>query len=136
MRLRANLLWFDFRSAAASPGGALAYALLNSLLRLPAESSTAERRNSRESEHDLRRYPRQGNTVKDPEESKTGDEPMTGAQRWYLKTLSDEAHEPMAEGLTKAQAAKRIDELRRRRGAARSLQQARIPSLIIHRTIR
>jgi hypothetical protein len=60
--------------------------------------------------------PRQGNTVKDPEEWKTGDEPMTGAQRSYLKTLSDEAHEPMEEGLTKAQAAKRIDELQQKTG--------------------
>jgi hypothetical protein len=60
--------------------------------------------------------PRQGNTVKDPEEWKTGDEPMTGAQRSYLKTLSDEAHEPMVEGLTKAQAAKRIDELQQQTG--------------------
>jgi DUF3072 family protein len=63
--------------------------------------------------------PRQGNTVKDPEEWKTGDEPMTGAQRSYLKTLSDEAHEPMEEGLTKAQAAKRIDELQRKTGRGR-----------------
>ena len=27
-----------------------------------------------------------GNTVKDPDEWTTGDEPMTGAQRSYLKT--------------------------------------------------
>ena len=62
---------------------------------------------------------RQGNTVKDPEEWKTGDEPMTGAQRSYLKTLSDEAQEPMEEGLTKAQAAKRIEELQQKTGRGR-----------------
>ncbi len=52
------------------------------------------------------------NTVKNPDEWKTGDEPMTGAQRSYLKTLSDEAKVPFEEHLTKAEASKRIDELR------------------------
>jgi Protein of unknown function (DUF3072) len=52
------------------------------------------------------------NTVKNPDEWKTGDEPMTGAQRSYLKTLSDEAKVPFDEQLTKAEASKRIDELR------------------------
>ena len=56
------------------------------------------------------------NTVKDPDEWTTGDEPMTGAQRSYLKTLSDEAEEPMDEELTKAEASKRIDELQRKTG--------------------
>ena len=51
------------------------------------------------------------NTEKDPDEWITGDEPMTGAQRSYLKTLSDEAGEPLDENLTKAEASKRIDEL-------------------------
>jgi hypothetical protein len=54
------------------------------------------------------------NTVKNPDEWKTGDEPMTGAQRSYLKTLSDEAKVPFEENLTKAEASKRIDELRQR----------------------
>jgi hypothetical protein len=52
------------------------------------------------------------NTVKNPDEWKTGDEPMTGAQRSYLKTLSDEAKVPFEENLTKAEASKRIDQLR------------------------
>ena len=52
------------------------------------------------------------NTVKNPDEWKTGDEPMTGAQRSYLKTLSDEANVPFEENLTKAEASKRIDELK------------------------
>jgi hypothetical protein len=53
----------------------------------------------------------EGNMQKDPEDWVTGDEPMTGAQRSYLKTLSEEAHQPFDESLTKAQASQRIDEL-------------------------
>jgi hypothetical protein len=64
--------------------------------------------------------PSQGNTIKDPQEWKTGDEPMTGAQRSYLKTLSDEAQEPMEEGLTKAQAAERIEELQQKTGRGKA----------------
>jgi hypothetical protein len=33
----------------------------------------------------------EGNTEKDPADWVTGDEPMTGAQKSYLKTLSEEA---------------------------------------------
>jgi len=51
------------------------------------------------------------NTEKDPAEWVTGDEPMTGAQASYLKTLSDEAGEPFDETLTKADASRRIDDL-------------------------
>ncbi len=32
------------------------------------------------------------NTQKDPDDWVRGDEPMTGAQRSYLKTLSEQAH--------------------------------------------
>ena len=56
------------------------------------------------------------NLEKDPSEWKTGDEPMTGAQASYLKTLSDQASEPFEEDLTKAEASKRIDELQERTG--------------------
>ena len=56
------------------------------------------------------------NTVKDPDDWTTGDEPMTGAQRSYLKTLSGEAHEEVNENLTKAEAAKKINELRQKTG--------------------
>ena len=54
------------------------------------------------------------NTEKDPDDWTTGDDPMTGAQSSYLKTLSEEAHDPDAfsESLTKAEASKRIDALR------------------------
>jgi hypothetical protein len=58
----------------------------------------------------------QTNTVKDPDEWKTGDETMTGAQRSYLKTLCDEAGEEFDEHLTKAEASKRIDELQQKTG--------------------
>jgi hypothetical protein len=56
------------------------------------------------------------NAIKDPDEWATGDEPMTGAQKSYLKTLSDEAGEPFDESLTKADASKRIDELQAKTG--------------------
>ncbi|SKB48086.1 DUF3072 domain-containing protein [Dyadobacter psychrophilus] len=56
------------------------------------------------------------NAVKDPDEWTTGDEPMTGAQQSYLKTLSDEAGEEFDETLSKAEASKRIDELQHKTG--------------------
>jgi hypothetical protein len=56
------------------------------------------------------------NTEKDPAEWVTGDEAMTGAQASYLKTLSDEANEPFDEGLSKADASRRIDELQAKTG--------------------
>ncbi|MBA2492214.1 MAG: DUF3072 domain-containing protein [Gammaproteobacteria bacterium] len=60
------------------------------------------------------------NTVKDPEDWKTGDEPMTGAQRSYLHTLAAEAGEKVDEVLTKAAAAQRIVELQRKTVPGRS----------------
>jgi hypothetical protein len=59
------------------------------------------------------------NVEKDPDEWVTGDEPMTGAQASYLKTLSEEAGVPFEERLTKAEASKRIDELQGRSGRLR-----------------
>ena len=58
----------------------------------------------------------EGNTIKDPENWTTGDEPMTGAQRSYLTTLSEEAKEEFDENLTKAEASQRIDELQQKTG--------------------
>ena len=58
----------------------------------------------------------ESNTIKDPDNWTTGDEPMTGAQRSYLSTLSEEAHEEFDENLTKAEASKRIDELQEKTG--------------------
>jgi hypothetical protein len=60
-----------------------------------------------------------GNMEKDPDDWVTGDEPMTGAQRSYLKTLSEEAHVDFDEHLTKAEASRRIDELQQRTGRGR-----------------
>ena len=62
----------------------------------------------------------ESNTIKDPDEWTTGDEPMTGAQRSYLSTLSEEAKEEFDENLTKAQASKRIDELQQKTGRGAS----------------
>ena len=53
---------------------------------------------------------------KDPDDWTTGDEPMTGPQASYLETLAREAGEEIAEGLTKAEASRRIDELQERTG--------------------
>ncbi len=58
----------------------------------------------------------ESNTIKNPDDWTTGDEPMTGAQRSYLKTLSEEAKEEFDENLTKAEASKRIDELQQKTG--------------------
>jgi hypothetical protein len=51
------------------------------------------------------------NTQKDPEEWVSGDEPMTGAHASYLKTLTEQTNRPemFAQGLSKAEASKRID---------------------------
>jgi Protein of unknown function (DUF3072) len=51
---------------------------------------------------------------RDPDEWKTGDEPMTDAQRSYLETLCRETGEDFDDRLTKAAASKLIDELRER----------------------
>ena len=53
------------------------------------------------------------NKKKDPDDWTTGDEPMTGAQRSYMHTLAEEAHEEVSDDLTKAEASKKIDELRK-----------------------
>ncbi len=56
------------------------------------------------------------NTVKNPDDWSTGDQEMTGAQRSYLTTLSQEANEEVEEDLTKAEASKKIDELQNKTG--------------------
>lgn len=52
-----------------------------------------------------------GNMKKDPGDWVTGDEPMTGAQRSYLKTLCEEAGQAFDDRLSKAEASRRIEEL-------------------------
>lgn len=61
------------------------------------------------------------NTEKDPDDWVSGDEPMTGAQASYLKTLSEEHAKPdaFASDLTKAEASKRIDALKAKRRPVR-----------------
>ncbi len=58
------------------------------------------------------------NTVKDPHDWTTGEEPMTGAQASYLKTLSEQTHTEFDESLNKAEASMRIDALRAEAGLA------------------
>ena len=59
------------------------------------------------------------NAEKDPDDWTTGDEPMTGAQASYLRTLSEEAGEPFDDSLTKGDASKRIDALKEKTGRGR-----------------
>jgi hypothetical protein len=59
------------------------------------------------------------NRAKDPDDWTTGDEPMTGAQASYLKTLCEEAGETFDSQLSKAAASKRIDALRAKTGRGR-----------------
>ncbi len=59
------------------------------------------------------------NPVKDPENWATGDEPMTGPQASYLKTLQQQAgmsEDEFDPSLTKAHASKMIDELQQKTG--------------------
>lgn len=59
-------------------------------------------------------------TIRDPDEWTTGDEPMTGAQQSYLHTLATEAGETVPETLTKSEASKLIEELQGRTGRGTS----------------
>jgi len=54
--------------------------------------------------------------VKDPEQWKTGDEPMTGAQDSYVHTLAQEAGEQVPDEMTKAEASELIEELQEKTG--------------------
>ena len=85
-----------------------------------AQRKNAQRRHEREPD---RKNPKanpdpNSNQIKDPDNWVTGDEPMTGAQASYLKTLSEQAHEPEAYDpkLDKAEASKRIDQLKQKQG--------------------
>ena len=70
-------------------------------------------------EHEIPADPKShptSNAQKDPDHWTTGGESMTGAQASYLQTLSEEAHEEFNPELTKAEASKRIDELKNETG--------------------
>lgn len=56
------------------------------------------------------------NAEKDPADWVTGEEPMTGAQASYLKTLTEQLDEEFDSGLSKADASRRIDEIKSRAG--------------------
>lgn len=65
---------------------------------------------------DPKRHPDpNSNAEKDPSDWVSGEEPMTGAQASYLKTLTEQAHKPemFENDLTKAEASKRIDALKK-----------------------
>ena len=64
------------------------------------------------------------NLQKDPDDWVTGEEPMTAAQHSYLTLLAQEANEPVPEGLTKAEASRRIDELQERTGRGKDGREA------------
>ena len=78
--------------------------------------STQQKTDPKNSPADEQELP--SNTVKDPDTWATGEETMTGAQASYLKTLSEQAHDPDAYDpeLSKAEASKRIDELKHKTG--------------------
>lgn len=68
----------------------------------------------------------QQNPVKDPDEWTTGEEPMTGPQESYLRTLLQQAGRPaedLDESLTKADASKLIDELQQETGRGTDRQE-------------
>ena len=62
---------------------------------------------------------RTSNTIKDPADWTTGDEPATGAQESYLHTLASEAHEDVPDELSKAEASQLIDDLQEKTGRGR-----------------
>ena len=83
-----------------------------------AQAKRAARRREPHSENPKTSPDASSNRLKDPDDWVTGHEPMTGAQASYLKTLSEEAHDPQAfePDLEKAEASKRIDRLKQETG--------------------
>ena len=56
------------------------------------------------------------NTQKDSKDWVSGNDPMTGAQESYLKTLAEQAHKSVPKPETKAEASELIDQLRKKAG--------------------
>lgn len=56
---------------------------------------------------------------RNPDEWVTGDQPMTEGQASYLKALSEKTGDHFDSGLSKADAAKRIEELQHKRRGGR-----------------
>ena len=76
----------------------------------------SRRQEKRMTDKQTQQLAEQSNMEKDPKDWVTGDEPMTGAQRSYLKTLCEEAKVEFDDSLSKADASRRIDELQQRTG--------------------
>lgn len=55
-------------------------------------------------------------TTKPIADWRSGKEPMTSRQRWFLARLTEKAGLPIREDLTKAEASKLIDELQAKAG--------------------
>ena len=82
---------------------------------MPSNAKTADRHKGTTASQNPKTNPdASNNQIKDPDEWVTAHEPMTGAQASYLKTLSEQAHDPEAfdPNLDKAEASKRIDKLK------------------------
>jgi hypothetical protein len=78
-----------------------------------------------------------GNTEKDPDDWVSGEEPMTGAQASYLKTLCEQAHsDAFDENLAKAQASKLIDEMREKEAGSSKYESEHRSKRNLHRTER
>jgi Protein of unknown function (DUF3072) len=94
---------------------------MNSAARSSAMTSKSVERRQSEGESNPKIGPANYNTEKEPDEWVSGGDPMTGAQASYLKTLSEELHEPdnFKPELIKAEASKRIDALKSKRSSAR-----------------
>ncbi len=73
----------------------------------------AQAKHKHDEDENVKTHP-EGNAEKDPRDWVTGEEPMTGAQASYLKTLCEETGEEFSESLTKAQASEMIDRLKAR----------------------
>ncbi|RYZ56200.1 MAG: DUF3072 domain-containing protein [Proteobacteria bacterium] len=71
-----------------------------------------------------------GSPERDPDQWVTGDEPMTGPQASYLKTLSEEAGIEFDSSLNKAEASKHIEELQKKTG--RGLDKADTSDKSVH----
>ena len=85
---------------------------------LPGDGDGYVERMSENTQNDT--TPVEQNVEKDPSDWVTGDEPITGAQRSYLETLAQEAGETVPDGLTKAEASQKIDELQNETGRGQS----------------
>ena len=62
---------------------------------------------------------------RDPDDWKTGDEPMTESQDSYVHTLAQEAGQSISEDMTKAEASKKIDELQKKTGRGKKRRRHR-----------